>query len=252
MKCYSQTVTCIDRIAIEVVGFNQLVTVALNGAINPPIADLPTDIFDVKFQSGWYTITMQIRLPNGILTPVTVVFGGGNDLRVTVADPFFGDLCGLCGNANGNPMDDFQILQDDGSQLPTTSVSQFGVSWANYDLSMDEGCEVTVVNTDECLGDKKRRAEIFCSAMSSQAEAIGCADFISPLEFINTCVFDYCAADGTAGACASYMQYFGRCAELGFTGAVLPAVCCEYKIITSYHTQYFIFSSKYPIYPFNF
>ena len=232
-------VTCIQRVSIKVAGYDELVNVTLNGAIEPAIADLPPDIFNVILQSGYYTIVIQV--PGDIqgvpfTVPVTVVFGGVYDLRVTVPDTFANEVCGLCGNYNGNPGDDFAVLLDNDTKVPNTDLGDFGLSFANYELSEAEGCEVRQAVPEPCEGAKRRRAEIFCEAIRREAEAQGCADILSPLEFINTCVFDHCAGDDGAGnidtsaACGSAVNYFGRCAELGLREATIPNECCKYII----------------------
>ena len=225
-RCFGQTVSCTTGVVIEVKGYAGRIDIGRNGAFSPDATTLPANIFQVSRVGNAYTVNI---LP----LQITVYYDGLWTLNVKIPDPFDGRVCGLCGNSNGNPNDDFQALVD-GSLQQVTDLIEFGLSWANFELSEEFNCEVANAVPGPCEGSKRRRGEQFCMGLRTKAITTGCIDTINPLEFINNCVFDYCAGetapgeiDDLSGVCSHFVQYCARCAEVLGTATDLPAVCCK-------------------------
>ena len=238
-RCGS-TVTCIHGIVIEVEAYGENYSIELRRSqlISVP-TELPVHIFQVTAHGAGHTIVIQIphMFPDDdelTTIPVTVTYDGYTRVGVTVPDVFIGRMCGLCGNFNDNPNDDFAILGPNGTQTVTTNVAAFGISWANYELSEADDCNVEQATPAPCEGSRKKRGEEFCAVLTKIGRDSGCMKPLSPLEFINTCVFDYCAAEEVDGsinveiACDSVFEYLGRCHQLGFETPEekFPKECC--------------------------
>ena len=226
-RCGNGRVSCITAVIIEVKDFPGRIVIGRNGVFSPTIATLPTDIFEVLRVRSTYTVNI---LP----LRITVSYDGGSTVSVKVPLPtFFNGTCGLCGNSNQDPSDDFQALVN-GSLQHVTNLVEFGLSWANFNLSEELNCKVENVDPVPCMGSKRRRAEEFCRKLRTKATAIGCVDVISPLEFINNCIFDYCAGETAAGVvedlsevCSHFVQYCSMCSEVLGTLTDIPAECCK-------------------------
>ena len=229
-RCGNGRVSCITAVIVEVQAFPGRIMIGRHGAFSPAITTLPPDIFEVLRVRNTYTINI---LPLN----VTVSFDGGSTVSVKVPkSTFFNGTCGLCSNSNDNPRDDFQALVN-GSLQQVTNLNEFGLSWANLGLSQELNCEVGVDEPMPCAGAKRRRAEEFCRQLRTNAISTGCLDAISPLEFINNCIFDYCASETATGVvedfsevCSHFIQYSSMCAEVLDTPSDIPDECCKWSM----------------------
>ena len=225
-RCGRGTVSCTTGAVIEVKGYAGRIEIGQNGVFSPDSSTLPPNIFQVMRVGNAYTVNI---LP----LHVTVYYSGGSTIRVEIPDSFFGSVCGLCGNANGDRNDDMQALVN-GSLQQVTDVVEFGLSFANYELSEEYNCEVVNAFPGPCEGSKRRRAEEFCRKLRIKAITTGCINTINPLEFINNCVFDYCASETSPGVvedlpavCSHFILYCTSCAEVLGTVIDVPAECCK-------------------------
>ena len=224
-RCYTQR-SCTTGVIIEVKGYAGRIEIGQNGTFSPDISTLPANIFQVMRVGHAYTV-------NIVPLQITVYYDGIWTLGIKIPDPFFGGVCGLCGNANGNMSDDFQALVD-GSLQQVTDITEFGLSWANFNLSEEYNCEVSNVISGPCEGSKRRRAEEFCKKLRTKAISTGCIHTINPLEFINNCMFDYCASeiapgvvDDLSAVCSHFILYCKTCSEALGTLTDVPAECCK-------------------------
>ena len=244
-RCFSGRVTCTTGVVIEVKGYAGRIEIGRNGAFSPDIATLPANIFQVMRVGNAYTVNI---LP----LKITVYYDGLWTINVQIPDPFFGRVCGLCGNANGDRSDDYQAYVN-GSLQQVTDLIEFGLSWANFELSEEFNCEVANAVPGPCEGSKRRRAEDFCQALRTKAITTGCIDTINPLEFINNCIFDYCAGETEPGVvsdltsvCSHFVQYCSSCAEVLGTATELPAECRKFSI----HVDCLQWSCVYPAFAY--
>ncbi|MBN3317980.1 FCGBP protein, partial [Atractosteus spatula] len=139
-------------------------------------------------------------------------------------------VCGLCGNANGNPSDDFLMPT---GQL-AASAQEFGSSWQ---MDRVPGCEtVCSSGTRQCSVEEQQlfRRELYCGVLLNDMGPFGqCTRILDPQPYLRSCIADTCAYGGHHSAlCSSIAAYVAACqaAEIPvrqwrrdtFCGAVCP------------------------------
>ena len=145
---------------------------------------------------------------------VRVSWDGLYRVDVTVSTNWRGRLCGLCGNYNGDPNDDF--LTPSGSVESTAN--SFGLSWVVSNNTDDRCSALTPLNP--CSTDVMDEAQRRCSVLREE-RFIACNNMVDPTSFIESCVFDYChcnANDREECYCNSLSTYAVAC---GTNGIVL-------------------------------
>lgn len=140
------------------------------------------------------------------------------DCQLTLSLPtrFQDQVCGLCGNYNGDPSDDF--LTPDWDQAP--DALQFANSWKldDGDYLCDDGCH------DSCPSCTPGQAQHYkgdrvCGMLTlSTGPFSACHEFLDPKPFLEDCVFDLCVTGGERlSLCRSLSAYAQACVELGVT-----------------------------------
>ncbi|XP_050786523.1 IgGFc-binding protein-like isoform X2 [Gopherus flavomarginatus] len=140
-----------------------------------------------------------------------VYYDWNNHLRITVPNDFSDSLCGLCGNYNGDPADDFQT--PDGDQAP--SVAALGKSWAVEDE--DYFC------WHDCIGGcrpcaasiaRKYKEEASCGLIAKVSDGpfSQCHSKVDPTVYLDNCVYDLCHNEGYRKAlCEALKAYADAC-----------------------------------------
>lgn len=136
---------------------------------------------------------------------------------VKISSSFSESLCGLCGNYNENPTDDFKTP---GGSLAPNAV-EFGRSWKVEDG--DRFC------WDDCHGEckscppelaKKYEVEPFCGWISKVEGGPfqQCHSVVDPNIFLNNCVYDLCLNNGLKELlCEALKSYADACQKEGIT-----------------------------------
>uniref|UniRef100_A0A8D0F7W1 VWFD domain-containing protein n=1 Tax=Strix occidentalis caurina TaxID=311401 RepID=A0A8D0F7W1_STROC len=136
-------------------------------------------------------------------------------LLVTIPDTYRGRVCGLGGNYNGDPGDDFQLP---GGSL-AQSTEEFVTSWK---MPMEDGA-----CTDGCNGKGCPVCDATDTAPYSTSDSCGlirdptgpfgpCHPWVSPVEYFNHCLYDVCAAGGDRDVlCHSLQAYVAACQAAG-------------------------------------
>ncbi|XP_021107375.1 IgGFc-binding protein [Heterocephalus glaber] len=146
-------------------------------------------------------------------------------VRVTVPGNYYKQMCGLCGDYNGDPKDDFQ--KPDGSLA--ANPNEFGNSWEepvpNSPCVPKPDC-----NPDEedckqkCSAEleEKYQQEQFCGFLTSPTGPLAaCHELINPQGSLKDCVFDLCLGGGNISIlCDNIHAYVSICQEAG--GRVEP------------------------------
>lgn len=118
-------------------------------------------------------------------------------------DIFSGNTCGLCGNFNGNPNDDFQTP----SGLTVTSPSDFATSWkVPGNNRCSDGCGSSC---PQCLDDHAARGQCE-SIIDAESPFTLCHQYLDPRPFFNDCVFDVCIG-GPEMLCFAIQAYVSSC-----------------------------------------
>ncbi|OWK56811.1 Mucin-5AC [Lonchura striata] len=138
-----------------------------------------------------------------------------------------GQVCGLCGNYDGNSINDFTTR----SQSVVENVLEFGNSW-----KVSSTCPDAASVKDPCSTNPYRKSwsEKQCSIINSNVFA-ACHSQVEPAKYYQACVTDACACD-TGGDCDCFCTavaaYAQACSEVGVCIAWRsPSICplfCDY------------------------
>uniref|UniRef100_A0A8C5QJV0 Uncharacterized protein n=1 Tax=Leptobrachium leishanense TaxID=445787 RepID=A0A8C5QJV0_9ANUR len=146
-----------------------------------------------------------------------VKFDGNHYVDVYVPPIYKEHLCGLCGNYNGNPTDDF--YKPDGSIAADSN--ELGNSW------------IVTENTASCAGEDPGTCDSDLEAVYSQNTYCGiltdleglfkdCHTLINPDNFYESCLQDMCFTGGESiSLCYAVQAYAQQCSEAG--------VCVEWR-----------------------
>ncbi|KAK2820378.1 hypothetical protein Q5P01_023337 [Channa striata] len=149
---------------------------------------------------------------SGYLTTVKADFGlsvtydGWSTVSISVPSNYSGKTCGLCGNFNGNPNDDF--LTPSGNMVSTPD--EFGTAWkvaGNYTCS--DGCGSSC---RQCINEEPARAQ--CAVIKAADGPFSfCHEIVDPAPYFSDCVFDVCVS-GNGGPdllCRAIQAYASAC-----------------------------------------
>ncbi|XP_041471228.1 zonadhesin-like [Lytechinus variegatus] len=139
-----------------------------------------------------------------------VTYDGSHFAKVYLSPSFYGKTCGLCGNFDGNPDNDFTL--PDGTV--TDDVNLFGFKWSTN----EEFCVLSSDPTDDpCKRDTAlaNRIERTCSIFDpDRNEGIfgDCSNFVDHFNFYTSCQFDLCYThELNKVVCASVQEYIVLC-----------------------------------------
>lgn len=152
---------------------------------------------------------------------------------VIVPGNYRSKVCGLCGNFNGNPKDDFQMPNN---QL-TNNVNDFGKSWKVTipNVVCSNGCEGN--NCPKC--DSAHKAEFskptYCGIVTApKGPFAACHSKLDPQPYFDDCVFDVCASNGEGKVlCNSVAAYAYNCHRAGVDvkNWRTPSFCRKYHLV---------------------
>ncbi|XP_077654314.1 mucin-5AC [Urocitellus parryii] len=142
---------------------------------------------------------------------------------------FKGRVCGLCGNFDGNALNDFTTR----SQAVVGDALEFGNSW-----KLSPSCPDAPVPKDPCTTNPYRKAwaQKQCSIIHSATFAT-CHAHVEPTMYYEACVGDACACDSGGDCecfCTAVAAYAQACHEAGVcvswrTPDVCPLFCDYYN-----------------------
>ncbi|NXW39158.1 FCGBP protein, partial [Phaetusa simplex] len=144
---------------------------------------------------------------------VIVTFDWYSYARVILPNTYSRAVCGLCGNADGDPQDDFAL--PDGQQV--ADAIQFADSWKVADVpgcgaGCTEGCKV-------CTEAEKRayRGDKHCGLLvKKRGPFAACHSAIDPAPYFDDCLFDTCLYEGhQETVCRSLSAYVTACQSQG-------------------------------------
>ncbi|XP_077400930.1 zonadhesin, like isoform X2 [Vanacampus margaritifer] len=177
-------------------------TVHVNGIkVNLPVNPFPGISV---FKSGkHYTVSLDFG--------VTVRYDGNHFMDVKVIKDYKNTLCGLCGDYNGDPKDDFR--KPDWSL--TSNPKEFGNSW-----NMDPQCNNKPNTTHpECEAEEQKLYESsgYCGILLDKNGPFAvCHAKVNPNDYFKDCVFDLCALDGAHSIlCEAIEAYVNECQDRG-------------------------------------
>ena len=187
-------------------------TVTINGRLQANNGD------EITLTSGGVEVVKVGGHPHVILTELgaRISWDGLYRVEVTVSTSWRGRLCGLCGNYNGDPNDDF--ITPNGYR--EFSANAFGLSWV-WNNGTHNTCAGTVA-PNPCPDDVMTEGELQCSVLRGYLFS-ACNNLVNPNTFIESCIYDYCNSDETMRErlySSNLATYASACAR---NGVVLTA-----------------------------
>ncbi|XP_068596041.1 mucin-2-like [Brachionichthys hirsutus] len=160
-------------------------------------------------------------------TGLVVMWDRKTFLHILLKPEHSGQVCGLCGNFDGDGENDFTTS----SQLIVSSVFEFANSWKT-----SHTCPDVEMNVDACLERPHRQhwAKMMCSMISGEMFK-DCHSKVDHRSFLDNCVKDSCACDSGGDCecfCTAVAAYAQACNEAGACIAWrTPELCpiyCDY------------------------
>ncbi|XP_042653118.1 IgGFc-binding protein-like [Tyto alba] len=144
---------------------------------------------------------------------VIVTFDWHSYARVILPNTYSRAVCGLCGNADGDPQDDLNLRNGQ----PAADEIQFADSWKVADVP---GCWAGCTeNCNVCTEAEKRayRGDKHCGLLvKKQGPFAACHGSIDPTPYFNDCLFDTCLYKGhQETVCHSISAYVTACQSQG-------------------------------------
>uniref|UniRef100_A0A3Q3MIT6 Uncharacterized protein n=1 Tax=Mastacembelus armatus TaxID=205130 RepID=A0A3Q3MIT6_9TELE len=190
------------EVFVNVWGYQVRVSRQTSGVVNGITQNLPVLLNGGRvsvFASGSQTF---IRADFGL----SVTYDGWSTVSVSVPSNYSGKTCGLCGNFNGNPHDDFRIP----SGTIVTTPDEFGTAWkAAGNYSCSNGCGSTC---PRCVDEQPARAQ--CEVIQSASGPFSfCHEQVDPAPYFSDCVFDVCVSGNEAQdlLCRAIQAYATAC-----------------------------------------
>ncbi|XP_033975485.1 alpha-tectorin-like isoform X15 [Trematomus bernacchii] len=137
---------------------------------------------------------------------LSVMYDGRYTVSISVPPSYRGKTCGLCGNFNGNPNDEFHTP----SGMMVNTPQAFGASWkvtSNYTCT--DGCGSSC---PRCANERPARSQ--CELIRAADGPLSfCHEQVDPVPYFNDCVFDVCISGnrGRELLCRAVETYVSAC-----------------------------------------
>ncbi|KAM4735256.1 IgGFc-binding protein [Anableps anableps] len=191
---------------VDVVVYGYTITIRKNQVGQIMLGDGEVSVF----QRGK---TAEIKTDFGLL----VTYDWNWHLVIKLPSSYYGSVCGLCGNFNGNRGDE---LQNPTGQT-VSSVIEWGKSWQTPDQDKDYPCwDTCEKNCPTCDDNDKKlyQTQGFCGALTAKTNNMfqKCNGKLDPQAFMNSCVYDMCLNKGDKKMlCQALDSYNQQCRENG-------------------------------------
>lgn len=139
-----------------------------------------------------------------------------HQLVVTLCSSYADKTCGLCGNFNGNPSDDFTTP----SGAPATGAAAFGGSWKVPGLGEAQCRDDCVGGCERCENSlmKTWEGDLFCGLITLKVNGLfsKCHEVIDPQPYLENCKYDLCMGGGFRQfLCKALEAYAAACQIAG-------------------------------------
>jgi len=216
-SAHNSRVSCTDAVRVLVPGENLDILLGRGGGGTVTINNItqPNNGDEIILKSGQVEVVRVGGRPHVILTVsgVKVSWDGLYRVEVTVSTSWIGRLCGLCGNYNDDPDDDFMTP----GGMIVSSADILGGSWVVGNTTQGNCGGLADLGTCNVMEIAQSR----CAAIQRDP-FVSCNTVISPDAFFADCVYDYCycnEGDKEDCYCNSLATYASACAE---AGVILP------------------------------
>uniref|UniRef100_A0A3P9H295 Mucin-2-like n=1 Tax=Oryzias latipes TaxID=8090 RepID=A0A3P9H295_ORYLA len=158
---------------------------------------------------------------------VAVMWDRKTTIRILLEPQHSGEVCGLCGNFDGDGQNDFTTQ----GQMVVTNPLEFANSW-----KVRSSCKDVEENVDPCDLEPKRQhwAKMMCGIITGTTFH-QCHTKVNPQPYYDNCVKDSCACDAGGDCecfCSAVGAYAQACNEAGVCVAWrTPDICpvfCDY------------------------
>jgi len=219
---HNQYTSCVDTVRVVIPNENLNILLGRGGGGGTvTINDIPqpNNGDEVILQSGEVEVIRVGGYPHVILSTsgVRVSWDGLYRVSVTVSTSWRKRLCGLCGNYNGYPTDDFQTPHG----AIASSANEFGLSWVLNNGTHDS-CG-RLIMPDPCPADLMAEAIARCSMLRMEPFNI-CNDLVNTTTYIESCVYDYCYSNDAMREPFYHSSLATYAAVCGDGGVVIPPV----------------------------
>ncbi|NXY80013.1 FCGBP protein, partial [Glareola pratincola] len=204
-------VALMKKVVISIHGYRVSVERGRKWEVDGERYTLPLVTEDKKLRIGQEGNNIILQTVAGL----RLLYNVATYLLITIPDAYRGRVCGLGGNYNGDPSDDFQLPSGSLAQ----STEEFVTSWKVpvEDGACTDGCDGKVCPTCDAADTAPYGASDSCGLILDPVGPFGpCHPRVSPMEYFNHCLHDVCAADGARDAlCHSLQAYAAACQAAG-------------------------------------
>ncbi|XP_051788213.1 alpha-tectorin [Erpetoichthys calabaricus] len=170
----------------------------------------------VPFVTGLMT---RVSSSEGFLVIDTVLdiqirYNRFNVLRISIGERLQNKVCGLCGNYNGDPTDDYITSRG----KPAVSGLELAQSWKTNGMqnSCDEMQYVALAQTCDNTQIRKLQADDHCLKLTLMKGFFQpCHGLLDPVPFYESCYLDGCYNDPKVQVCGSLAAYAEACRSFG-------------------------------------
>ncbi|TKS83231.1 Alpha-tectorin Precursor [Collichthys lucidus] len=163
---------------------------------------------------------------------ITVRYNRFNTLSITMGQRLQNKVCGLCGNFNGDPSDDYITSRG----KPAVSALELAQSWKTNGMqnSCDETQYVALAQSCDNTAVVALQGEDACQKLTQLKGFFQpCHGLLDPRPFYQSCYLDGCYNHRKAQVCGSLAAYAEACRSLGTltTKWITQENCCDDDII---------------------
>ncbi|KAK5902118.1 hypothetical protein CesoFtcFv8_007407 [Champsocephalus esox] len=155
---------------------------------------------------------------------LSVMWDGKTTVRIILEPMHSGEVCGLCGDFDGDGQNDFTTQ----GHLVVSNPVEFANSW-----KVSSNCPDVDTNADPCGAKPNRHhwAKMMCSIITGNTFK-HCHNKVAPLPYYENCVKDSCACDSGGDCecfCSAVAAYAQACNEASVCVAWrTPEICRKY------------------------
>nr|XP_026693636.1 LOW QUALITY PROTEIN: von Willebrand factor-like [Ciona intestinalis] len=223
IPCGNNGVTCTKSVTVHL--YNVVIKLT-KGDGEPVVSEsvsigspAPPSGFQYNIRKG--SIYYIVETNNGL----SVLWNKENAAKVQLQPNYMGQVCGLCGNYDGDTGNDFQTRDGDIAVNP----NDFGNDWKT-----DDTCPDGTRDPNPCLESPERApwAEKKCAIINSEVFA-ECHAKVDPTHYYDNCMYDTCGCNFGGDCecfCTAVAVYAQECAAAGVcinwrNNEVCPVMC---------------------------
>ncbi|CAH1266756.1 TECTA [Branchiostoma lanceolatum] len=213
----SSRVSCTRAVYLDVKGYRISILQGKTVLVNEVYYTLPFNLNDTVWgsYSGMFVLLKTKK-------SVKVFYDGYHYAKVFVPGTYRNQMCGLCGNFDGNQANDFMTSYG----WVTEDINTFGLGWATSWSSCTDGGDddglATLPPPGVCDSVLQQivAGPTMCGMLTERSGVFSvCENVIDLGMFYDSCVFDVCANSGdTEQLCENLESAAHACRWAGFTG----------------------------------